>query len=72
MRGFKLESLELVCAVIVTAGLVAGNLLLFFPFQHDNRSSPPPGHLFRPLDRCNVECCESRLKLVCDPFHEFA
>ena len=43
MRGFKLESLELVCAVIVTAGLVAGNLLLFFPFQHDNRFKTPSG-----------------------------
>lgn len=42
MRHLKLENLELICAVIVTAGLVAGNLLLFFPFQRDNRSSPPP------------------------------
>ena len=42
MRPLKVDNLELIFAVIVTAGLVAGNLLLFFPFQHDNRSSPPP------------------------------
>lgn len=36
-HGSTVERLELVCAVIVTAGLVAGNLMLFFPFQQDNR-----------------------------------
>ena len=31
------EVLEVVAAVIVTTGLVAGNLLLFAPVRRDNR-----------------------------------
>ncbi len=37
MRSPRFENLELTAAVIITAGLVAGNLFLFFPFQRDNR-----------------------------------
>ena len=34
------ESLEVVVAVVVTAGLVAGNLVLFSPLRVDNRVQP--------------------------------
>ena len=33
--------LEVVAAIVVTAGLVAGNLLLFSPLQVDNRIKAP-------------------------------
>ena len=32
-----IEMLEVVAAIVVTAGLVAGNLLLFSPLRIDNR-----------------------------------
>ena len=35
------ELLEVVAAVVVTAGQVAGNLLLFSPLQVDNRIKAP-------------------------------
>ena len=35
------ESIEVVAAIIVTAGLVMGNLLLFAPMRTDNRTKPP-------------------------------
>ena len=35
------EMLEVVAAIVVTAGLVAGNLLLFSPLRIDNRIKPP-------------------------------
>jgi len=34
------EGLEVVVAVVVTAGLVAGNLVLFSPLRVDNRVQP--------------------------------
>ena len=34
------ESIEVVAAIIVTAGLVMGNLLLFAPLRTDNRTKP--------------------------------
>ena len=34
------EGLEVVAAVVVTAGLVAGNLVLFSPLRVDNRVQP--------------------------------
>ena len=33
----KAENLELVAALIVAAGLVAGNMYFFFPFREDTR-----------------------------------
>ena len=38
------ESLEVIAALVVTAGLVSGNLFLFSPLRTDNRvkASPPP------------------------------
>ncbi|MDA9699776.1 hypothetical protein N9U74_01205 [Synechococcus sp. AH-736-M02] len=37
------EMLEVVAAIVVTAGLVSGNLLLFSPLRIDNRiKSPAP------------------------------
>ena len=33
--------LEVVAAIVVTAGLVAGNLLLFSPLRIDNRIKAP-------------------------------
>ena len=36
------EGLEVVVAVVVTAGLVAGNLVLFSPLRVDNRVHPVP------------------------------
>ena len=33
--------LEVIAAIVVTAGLVAGNLLLFSPLQIDNRIKAP-------------------------------
>ena len=35
------EMLEVVAAIVVTAGLVAGNLLLFSPLRIDNRIKAP-------------------------------
>ena len=35
------ESIEVVAAIIVTSGLVMGNLLLFAPLRTDNRTNPP-------------------------------
>ena len=35
------ESIEVVAAIIVTAGLVMGNLLLFAPLRTDNRTKRP-------------------------------
>ena len=48
------ELLEVVAAIVVTAGLVAGNLLLFSPLQVDNRIKAPgpptnPGTTARPV-----------------------
>lgn len=40
MRHQLIEALEVSCAVFVTAGLVAGNLLLFSPLRTDNRVEP--------------------------------
>ena len=34
------EGLEVVVALVVTAGLVAGNLVLFSPLRVDNRIEP--------------------------------
>ena len=36
------EGLEILAAVVVTAGLVAGNLVLFSPLRVDNRVPPAP------------------------------
>ena len=36
-----IEMLEVVAAIVVTAGLVAGNLLLFSPLRTDNRIKAP-------------------------------
>tara|TARA_B100000405_G_scaffold282960_1_gene228251 strand:+ start:648 stop:854 length:207 start_codon:yes stop_codon:yes gene_type:complete len=36
------EGLEVLAAVVVTAGLVAGNLVLFSPLRVDNRVHPVP------------------------------
>jgi hypothetical protein len=36
------EGLEVLAAVVVTAGLVAGNLVLFSPLRVDNRVQPGP------------------------------
>jgi len=44
-RGMQLKSsegLEVLAAVVVTAGLVAGNLVLFSPLRVDNRLQPAP------------------------------
>ena len=41
MTGKTSESIEVVAAIIVTAGLVMGNLLLFAPLRTDNRTKPP-------------------------------
>ncbi len=42
----RIEKFEQVAALIVTAGLVFGNFLLFTPWRHDqdprNRFDPPP------------------------------
>ena len=37
MKHPKAENLELAAALIVTAGLVAGNMYFFFPFREDTR-----------------------------------
>ena len=37
MKLPKAENLELAAALIVTAGLVAGNMYFFFPFREDTR-----------------------------------
>jgi len=42
MQAKTLEGLEVVVAVVVTAGLVAGNLVLFSPLRVDNRAQPAP------------------------------
>ena len=36
------EGFEVLAAVVVTAGLVAGNLVLFLPLRVDNRVQPDP------------------------------
>tara|TARA_B100001175_G_scaffold108910_1_gene92513 strand:- start:358 stop:558 length:201 start_codon:yes stop_codon:yes gene_type:complete len=41
------ESIEVAAAIIVTAGLVMGNLLLFSPLRTDNRTKPPKAELQR-------------------------
>ena len=42
MQSKTSEDLEVVVAVVVTAGLVAGNLVLFSPLRVDNRLQPAP------------------------------
>ena len=42
MQAKTLEGLEVLAAVVVTAGLVAGNLVLFSPLRVDNRVQPGP------------------------------
>jgi len=42
MQAKTSEHLEVVAAVVVTAGLVAGNLILFSPLRVDNRVEPAP------------------------------
>ena len=37
MKLPKAENLELAAALMVTAGLVAGNMYFFFPFREDTR-----------------------------------
>ena len=40
MQAKTSEGLEVLVAVVVTAGLVAGNLFLFSPLRVDNRIQP--------------------------------
>ncbi len=40
MQAKTSEGLEVLVAVVVTAGLVAGNLVLFSPLRVDNRIQP--------------------------------
>ena len=40
MQAKNSEGLEVLAAVVVTAGLVAGNLVLFSPLRVDNRVQP--------------------------------
>ena len=40
MQAKTSEGLEVIVAVVVTAGLVAGNLVLFSPLRIDNRMQP--------------------------------
>ena len=40
MQAKTSEGLEVLAAVVVTAGLVAGNLVLFSPLRVDNRVPP--------------------------------
>ena len=42
MQAKTSEGLEVVVAVVVTAGLVAGNLVLFSPLRVDNRVQTAP------------------------------
>ena len=42
MQAKTSEALEVLAAVVVTAGLVAGNLVLFSPLRVDNRVQPAP------------------------------
>jgi hypothetical protein len=42
MQAKTSEGLEVLAAVVVTAGLVAGNLVLFSPLRVDNRVQSPP------------------------------
>ena len=42
MQAKTSEGLEILVAVVVTAGLVAGNLVLFSPLRVDNRVQPDP------------------------------
>ena len=42
MQAKTTEALEVLAAVVVTAGLVAGNLVLFSPLRVDNRKQPAP------------------------------
>ena len=41
MQNKPSESLEVLAAIVVTAGLVGGNMLLFAPLRSDNRVKPP-------------------------------
>ena len=41
MQNKTSESLEVIAAIVVTAGLVGGNMLLFAPLRTDNRVKPP-------------------------------
>jgi len=41
MQAKTSEGLEVLAAVVVTAGLVAGNLVLFSPLRVDNRIVRP-------------------------------
>ena len=41
MQNKTSESLEVIAAIVVTAGLVGGNMLLFAPLRTDNRVTPP-------------------------------
>ena len=40
MQAKTSEGFEVLAAVVVTAGLVAGNLVLFSPLRVDNRVQP--------------------------------
>ena len=42
MQAKTSEGLEVLAAVVVTAGLVAGNLVLFSPLRVDNRVQSAP------------------------------
>ena len=42
MQAKTSEGLEVLAAVVVAAGLVAGNLVLFSPLRVDNRVPPAP------------------------------
>ena len=42
MQAKTSEALEVLAAVVVTAGLVTGNLVLFSPLRVDNRVPPAP------------------------------
>ena len=42
MQAKTSEGLEVLAAVVVTAGFVAGNLVLFSPLRVDNRVPPAP------------------------------
>jgi len=50
MHAKTSEAIEVLAAVVVTAGLVAGNLVLFSPLRVDNRvpSAPASKSLERP------------------------
>ena len=48
MQAKTSEGLEVIVAVVVTAGLVAGNLVLFSPLRFDNRIPVSYTHLTLP------------------------